>query len=1073
MLGLLATLVAQAATFDPQMTWRTIRTEHFEITFHQGLEEVADEFAREVEPIYDTMTDEIRWRPRARTQVVLVDRTDSANGYASVVPYNSIVIYVTAPQEDSTLSNYEDWSSAIMTHELTHVLHMDSNHGIVRLARAVVGRIATTNDVSPLWMIEGLATFQETRHTAGGRGRTPFVDMIKRTSVIEDAFPPLGNLDGLQPKPPSGNLRYLFGQDFMQFVADETGEDVWTKWVHTYGSWVPFWLPSQRVFGRSIRGLYRDWRVEMEARYAQQLDDAERVAPFTPTRRVSDAEASCSAPSFSPNGQQLVWSCYDLRTGSAIWTARPDGSHAEVLEQDRGAKNFTWRSDSQAFVYASSHTINRFNVWSDVYLYTLESGSTTALTNGARARDPDFSPDGQRLVMVTNQAEHNQLEVATVDRRRVALTQHADHTQLSTPRHAPDGRSLALSAWTDGKRDLWLYSPDGEPLRRLTLDQVIDRDPFWSPDGRWLYFSSDRTGIPNIFAIEIATERVWQVTNLRTGATKPSVSADGKTLGVQLYSQDGWEVHLVDLDPSTYIDWGPLPVPVGPHPPLAELVRPVELPELAPLPDDEPEEPRGRRRRRTARSPDVRRTQACSTWKSFAELTPGVPAPRAFAADCLRQSPGERVDNFDMTDVEEAFGEEQEIDWFIEPRRYNPLRTLAPRYVLPYVQTTPFAPSETFDFLPFAVQGTLASSGADPLRHFLWSGALSYRTDVDFLGGGVALTYNRFLPVYSVGYSRGAARSAFLNVVAPDENGEPAVFATDTSYWEGRDSVFASVAYPYRPRVTVFGRYTLSFRDNLFDLPESTYLPTVPIRGRLGTLSGGWRYSWSQPTAYAISSEDARVFNLIGSLSHPWLGTSVKADGLTGAAGTEVGLTVAQLTAELREYRVVPFLPNHVVAAKLGGGYTLGANQFLGNYQLGGSFGDSAFVTTPDSVRMLRGYALGSDIGDRYWLTSLEYRFPILQVQRGVDTLPVYWRNISGAVFVDAGNAFTEVTEPGDAFDGSLVGVGAELTTRWALGWGSYVTARMGYGVGLTPTERGRYLPTDPRAFYFQLGGSF
>ena len=38
-------------------------------------------------------------------------------------------------------------------------------------------------------------------------------------------------------------------------------------------------------------------------------------------------------------------------------------------------------------------------------------------------------------------------------------------------------------------------------------DRTADRDPVWSHDGRWLYFSSDRTGIPNIFAIEVETER--------------------------------------------------------------------------------------------------------------------------------------------------------------------------------------------------------------------------------------------------------------------------------------------------------------------------------------------------------------------------------------------------------------------------------------------------------------------------------------------------------------------------------------------------------------------------------------
>lgn len=1073
MLLLMSTWIAQAATFDPQMTWRTIQTEHFNITFHQGLEEVADTFAVEVEPIYDTMVEEVRWVPRARTEVVLVDRTDSANGYASVVPYNSIVIYVTAPQEDSSLSRYDDWSTAIMTHEFTHVLHMDTNHGIVRLARSVVGRVASTNDVSPWWMVEGFATFQETRHTEGGRGRTPFADMIKRTSVVEDAFPPLGNLDGLQPKPPAGNLRYLFGQDFMQFVADEVGEDVWTKWVHTYGSWVPFWLPTKRVFGRSLRSLYRDWKVDMTQRYAEQLAAAEAVAPFSSTSVISEPEASCGAPSFSPDGGRLVWSCYDLRTGSAIWTANPDGSDAHVLVQDRGAKNFTWRSDGEAFVYASSHTVNRFNVWSDIYLYTLENERTTALTNGARARDPDFSPDGSRLVMVTNRAENNQLEVATVDRRRVALTNITDNTQFSTPRFSPDGQMLALSAWANGRRDLWLYDLEGTPRRRLTADPTMDRDPIWSRDGRWLYFSSDRTGIPNIFAIDVVTEGLWQVTNLRTGATKPNVSADGKTLAMQVYSQDGWDVHLMDLDPDAFIPWGRLPKTLEHSEPLAELVTPVELPVLTP--PEVSTTPTTKRRPHRGPVGDPQRTTACSTAAAFPFTTPGVHAPRVFVDACRSQS-AETVDNFDMTDVDEAFGNEEDIDWFIEPRRYNPTRTLWPRYALPFLQTTQEPGRGPFAALPFGVQASLASTGADTLRHFAWSANLSYRTDASYLGGGAALTFNRFLPVYSVGVNRYAVPSAQIAVQGVDDEGNAGVFATDETYWEARHSAFVSVSYPYRPRTTIFGRYTLTWRDNLFELPDDTYLPLVPIRGRTGELAGGWRYSWSQPTAYAISQEDARTVSVIGSVSHPLLGSSVKGDGITASPDERVGLTVLQATAELRQYVVNPLIPNHVLAVKLGGGYTVGANQFLGNYQLGGSVGDSAFVSVPDATRMLRGYARRADVGDRYWLTSAEYRLPLWQIQHGFGTLPVYARNLSGAVFVDAGNAFTGATELSDAFDGTLVGVGAELTTRWAVGWGAFITGRIGYGVGLTPVPdrpTARRLPTDLGAWYLQFGGSF
>lgn len=1069
MIWLLLGLVAQAASFDPRMTWRSIETEHFRITFHQGIETVADEFAQEVEAIYDTMTEEVRWRPRRRTEVVLVDRTDFANGYARTIPYNAIVIYVTAPQEDSNLELYDDWSTAIMTHELTHILHLDANHGIVRLTRALVGRIASTNDVSPGWMIEGFATFQETRHSQAGRGRSPLADMIKRTAVVEDAFPPLGNLDGLQPKPPGGNLRYLFGQDFIQFVADEVGHDAWTKWVHTYGGWVPYWLPTKRVFGRSLRKLYKQWREELKERYAEQLAPVEALG-VTPTRMISDPKASCGAPRFSPDGNWLVWSCRDLRTGSAIWRSDGQGYAQQKLVQDRGAKNFTWRSDSKAFVYAGAHTVNRFNTWSDIYLYDVGSGGTRALTNGARARDPDFSPDGSRLITVTNQAELNQLEVSTVDRRREQLTELDDHVQLSTPRHSPDGKVLAVSQWEAGRRDLWIYGLDGTPLRRLTLDRPADRDPVWSHDGRWLYFSSDRTGIPNIFAIEVETERLYQVTNVRTGATKPDPSPDGSMLAFQLYTNDGWEVHIADVDRSTWVDHGPLPRPMRYDTPLRELVDPVEPPEpqiAAAMP--------ATKRRPARRATDPQQARACNTWRSFDQLTPGVPAPRSFRDRCL-QSPGESIDNFDMTDVDDAFGEEEEIDWHIQPKRYNPLPTLLPRYYLPFVQTTPFAPRAPFDVVPFGVRVSAVSSASDMLQHFAWSASANFRTDANALSGGFALTFNRYLPVFSIGTSSNAIPASRLAVFDPTAaDPEESVSYSDAIYWERRHSVFASVAYPYRPRTTVFASYNLSWRSNLDPLPSNAYLPLVPIRGRVGTLSGGWRYSWSQPTSYAISLEDGRIFSFIGSVTHPWLGTSVKGDTITADPTENVGLTVVQLTSELREYVVNPLIPNHVLAAKLGGGYTLGANQFLGNYQLGGNIGDGAFISAPDNSRMLRGYSLGSDIGDRYWLASAEYRFPIAQIQRGWDTLPFYFRNISGAFFVDAGNAFGDIGRWQEAFDGSLVGVGAEISSRWAFGWGGYATVRIGYGVGLTPvadpTRRRTF--DDPRSLYFQLGGSF
>ncbi len=1048
---------AHAASYDPDMKWRTITTEHFKIHFHQGEEALAEEFSFIVEDVYDEMTEEVGWTPRRRTEVVIVDRTDYANGYASTVPYNQIVLFATAPTGDSTLQLYEDWATGLFTHELTHILHMDANHGIVRAARGVVGRIASTNNLAPSWMIEGFATFQETRHTTGGRGRASWPDMIKRTSVLSDSFPPLGNMDGYTPIPPGGNLRYLYGQDFIQYVADHQGEDVWTRWVHIYGQHVPYILPSKKSFGKRLVPLYYDWRSHLTEKYTAQADRIKEEGQ-TIGRLVSGGEASCAAPAFSPDGDQLVWSCYDLKQGNAIWMSDGEGYAREVLLKDRGAGYFTWRSDSKAFVYAGVHLVNRFNTWSDIYLYTLGSSSPRSLTSAARARDPDFSPDGSRLMYVTNKVQNNQLETATVDQQRHRLTENEDHTQYDTPRFSPDGQAVALSVWQEGRRDLWLYSPEGEPLRRITADAAIDTSPVWSADGRWLYFTSDRSGVPNIYGIELATEHLYQITNVLTGATRASVHPSGQWMAYQEYAQHGWDVRILDLDQERYFDRGLLPKGPRYNQPFSQLVGPVDAPP----------------------------TDAITTaWDDATLQELPARAPRtaflpSLAGD-FQNPPSETVQSFDDEDVSDVYGEEQDYPFTITPHRYQPLSGLIPRYLSPYIQSTPFEPGEHFDWAPIALQGSVSTSAADPLRHFAWGAWGTYRTDAEHFGGGASFTVNRFIPVYSMVGSSSAIPNVLIPQVDPDnpvdENGELLIDdQTGPRYWERRNALSATVSYPYKLRTSIFANYSLISRQPLIELPENTWFPGLPLRGTYGTLSGGWRYAWQQQTALAVSREDGRIFSFVGSVRHPYLGSSIVQDD-----GTTTTMSQLQLTSEVREYVVNPLIPNHVLAMRASGAVTFGANDFLGNYLVGGSAGDNAFNITPDEFRMLRGYRFFADNGDMLWLGNLEYRFPIWRIERGVGTLPAYARYLSGAAFIDSGNAFNAPGASGAAttaqefaraaFGDPLVGVGGELSLSTVLGWGVGITGRAGFAVGLT---EGGIKPSDGlESMYFQLGGSF
>ena len=145
---------AHAASFDPDLKWRTLKTEHFNITFHQGEAALAEEVAGIAEAVFDKMTAELDTVPKRPTELVLIDPTDSANGYATPIPVNTIVIFITAPKENSVLSQYANWSDAILTHEFTHTLHLDTIEGLPKLLRLALGRVVNVHRVSPGWTIE-------------------------------------------------------------------------------------------------------------------------------------------------------------------------------------------------------------------------------------------------------------------------------------------------------------------------------------------------------------------------------------------------------------------------------------------------------------------------------------------------------------------------------------------------------------------------------------------------------------------------------------------------------------------------------------------------------------------------------------------------------------------------------------------------------------------------------------------------------------------------------------------------------------------------------------------------------
>jgi Tol biopolymer transport system component len=170
-------------------------------------------------------------------------------------------------------------------------------------------------------------------------------------------------------------------------------------------------------------------------------------------------------------------------------------------------------------------------------IYRFEAGrppeAVAASSTSFWDRNPHLSPDGSRLAFESNRGGGgDEIWVAAADGSNPVQLTHGPGLWQGSPRWSPDGRRIAFDSFgEDGQWDIWTIDGDGGSLRRLTSNPADENMPTWSHDGRFVYFSSNRTGAETIWRVPAMGGSEEQVTH--TGGGRSGEAADGKTLFFQ------------------------------------------------------------------------------------------------------------------------------------------------------------------------------------------------------------------------------------------------------------------------------------------------------------------------------------------------------------------------------------------------------------------------------------------------------------------------------------------------------------------------------------------------------------
>jgi TolB protein len=205
-------------------------------------------------------------------------------------------------------------------------------------------------------------------------------------------------------------------------------------------------------------------------------------------------------PSWSPDDSKIIFTVNrsDASDTTDIHIIYTDGTNKKWLTYTGDNSCPAWSPDGNLIAFSSYR-----NGFRGIYLMNSDGSGLTLLTKKESSyTHPQWSPDGQQLVYVSMDFEGSQIFTMDINNRNdKQLTNTVNPEWIdrgfprdgnNTPKWSPDGSKLAYVSWQNGNPDLYSMNPDGSNKIQLTDSNMRDEQPYWSPVGDYIIFTSKR-----------------------------------------------------------------------------------------------------------------------------------------------------------------------------------------------------------------------------------------------------------------------------------------------------------------------------------------------------------------------------------------------------------------------------------------------------------------------------------------------------------------------------------------------------------------------------------------------------
>ncbi len=561
--------------------WKVVQSEHCDVYFYEGGEEIAQFAAETAEKAYKSIAKDFLYdlppgdritivtykshNDFEQTNVSMGQPEESVGGFTEFFK-NRVVV----PYEGS----YEDFRH-VVHHELTHamLLKMLFGSGIQSIVAGI------TRAQLPLWFIEGIAEY-ESRY-----GWDVESDMFIRDATISGYLPPIENLGGF--------LNYKGGQSVIYYIAKRYGRQKIGEIMHKLRTTRNTSRAFKLAIGIDLEELSKRWHKSLRKEHWPALADMQAPEDFAErlTNHVEDRNFLNNSPAISPRGDKIAFltdrsDYFDIYLISAL-----DGKIIRKLVAGQRRAKFeemhwmrpgiSWAPTGDRITFAA-----KGGGKDAIYIIDTENGKIleeyTFDLDGMFS--PTWSPLGDQIVFVGTKSGHSDIYMIQLSTGRLEQLTNDPFSDLD-PCWSSDGTVIVFTSDRGGElsldrtdvkmfehdyRQLDLYRLDIglRALTRLTDTPYQERTPVYAPDHAGLTYVSDQNGAYNLFNMDLNTSESQPLTNVLTGCFQPSWSRAGRRLVFTAFYEWGYDLYLfknpleapsIDLPQTAFIQADSLP----------------------------------------------------------------------------------------------------------------------------------------------------------------------------------------------------------------------------------------------------------------------------------------------------------------------------------------------------------------------------------------------------------------------------------------------------------------------------------------------------------------------------------